>query len=486
MKKKVDYRHFICIAITLGFIACFFLFPTALGRLIESGRDLGLSFAYYFCEMFEVPHGIAPTVIETSAYPVQVFLPFSFEEFAEKWQLYWQAFVAKDNILEYLTFLGSLLADLSKFLIMVFPLFLVLYIVFVRSFQKENNDYNKDSKPLKIFKRLSAWTYRPVKAWLKGFFAFVKKYKRYWLTWALIWLFYFNAYTIVIEFVAYYMYFITAFDLSSLYLQIYKLLCDIATPATFIPLFVWCIIGYIIFDRTRKKIGYAILNHNEMKNRGFINERSIAYMLCASMGKQKTTSLTDMGLSLNVMFRDKAFEKILENDLKFPFFPWINLEKEIKRAMAKHEVYNLATCRKYIRHIRTCCAVAEISNRAVIKSIYRHLKKAYGYKYSNLLFDYDFTRYGLTYDDKLKLVDIWQVLETYAQLYFIYVIQSSLIISNYSVRTDSVLSDVGNFPIWDNDFFKRDSRLIDSFSRHSHILDFDSLRLGRKVLARPA
>ena len=62
-------------------------------------------------------------------------------------------------------------------------------------------------------------------------------------------------------------------------------------------------------------------------------------------------------------------------------------------------------------------------------------------------------------------------------------IQSSLIISNYSIRTDSILSDIGNFPAWDTDFFKRDSRLLDSFFRHAHILDFDSLRLGKKVLA---
>ena len=44
------------------------------------------------------------------------------------------------------------------------------------------------------------------------------------------------------------------------------------------------------------------------------------------------------------------------------------------------------------------------------------------------------------------------------------------------------MSDLGNFPMWNADFFKRDSRLIDSYSRHAHILDFDSLRLGRKVL----
>ena len=48
-KHKVDYRHFICIAITLGFLACsVFLYSGALGRLIESGRDLGLSVAYFF------------------------------------------------------------------------------------------------------------------------------------------------------------------------------------------------------------------------------------------------------------------------------------------------------------------------------------------------------------------------------------------------------------------------------------------------------
>lgn len=45
------------------------------------------------------------------------------------------------------------------------------------------------------------------------------------------------------------------------------------------------------------------------------------------------------------------------------------------------------------------------------------------------------------------------------------------------------MSDTGNFPAWDTDFFKRDSRLLDSFSRHAYILDFDSLRLGKKVLA---
>ena len=63
--------------------------------------------------------------------------------------------------------------------------------------------------------------------------------------------------------------------------------------------------------------------------------------------------------------------------------------------------------------------------------------------------------------------------------YFIYVIQSSLIVANYSVRTDNRMLDNGNFPLWLTDFFPKNRR---TESRHVHILDFDVLRLGKKVL----
>ena len=94
------------------------------------------------------------------------------------------------------------------------------------------------------------------------------------------------------------------------------------------------------------------------------------------------------------------------------------------------------------------------------------------------LYNYDVLRYGETYKDGLKTAHIFDVLETYAQAYFIYVIQSSLIVSNYAIRSDNAMTDGGNFPLWLTDFFTEAERP----SRHSHILDFDILRLGRKVL----
>ncbi len=96
------------------------------------------------------------------------------------------------------------------------------------------------------------------------------------------------------------------------------------------------------------------------------------------------------------------------------------------------------------------------------------------------LFGYDFERYGMTYDDGLCLGDIWQAIEEHALAYFIYTVQSSYLIANYSIRSDKQVEDLGNLPLWDTDFFARDSSL--EGSRYAHILDFDMLRLGRRML----
>ena len=464
-KKRIDYRHIICIAITLGFVACaVFVFPSALGRIIEGGRDFGLSVAFYFCRLLNIPNNITPTVNELpnmDGILPSVPIADDWEQFKADFAAYWRLWADADNFLSYFSFLGNLLYKICVFILLVMPVFIVAVVMLGRYLRRQNNDFDKDSRPLKAVKQISRYTYRPVKSWFIGFFGFVREHKPYWVAWLCIWAYNFNLFTIALEFFAFYFYFVVSYDFVNIYRQVYKLFLDLYVPFTFIPLWAWAVIALVLFDKFRKSIAYARLNHYERRNRGFINARPIVYMVCGTMGCKKTTAITDMALSQEVMFRDKAFEKILENDLKFPFFPWCNLENELQRAMEYHAVYNLATVRKFIA------------------------KKAARWQKSpcrERLFGYDYERYGLTYDDKLKTVDIWQVVETYAQLYFIYIIQSSLLIANYSVRVDGLLSDLGNFPLWNSEFFKRDSRLIDSYSRHAHILDFDSLRLGRKVI----
>ena len=120
-------------------------------------------------------------------------------------------------------------------------------------------------------------------------------------------------------------------------------------------------------------------------------------------------------------------------------------------------VYNLATVRVWIEKKRTRYEKHR-SNRLQ-------------------LYGYNSGRYGLEYDDALSVKSLFDALETYAQAYFIYVLQSSLIVSNYSVRTDNDVVTRGNFPVWSLDFFTDRRRS----SRHAHVLDFDVLRLGKKI-----
>ena len=463
--KKINYRHYIFTYIVLvSLTLSVFHFTGALTRIIESFRDLGLSVAYYFCELLEISHSITPTVSNTSIVPWTPILnlPATWEEFLLLWDKYWLLWSKKETFIGYINWLGNALLTVAQWsMLFIIPLALVLYLLFDHYMNEENNDYTKQSKAVTKYKAFLQKVYVPVKNWIISLMDFAKEHQIYTKLLLVIWLWNFNGFSIFVEFLSFYFYFVVQFSIDNLYIQVYKLFVDLTPMLAFVPTFVWIILALIAFHGMRKRIGYNTLQHNEMKNRGFINERPIVSMCCGTMGKGKTTQITDMALSTEVMFRDKAFEKILEQDLKFPYFPWITLENEIKKAMRKHIVYNLATCKNFIK--------------------WKYIKFFKHPKQQNI-FGYNFEKYGLEYNNHLEIQNIWQVLETYTQLYFIYVIQSSLLISNYSVRVDSLLDDIGNFPLWNTDFFKSDTRLMDSYSRHAHILDFDTLRLGKKVI----
>ncbi len=474
--KRFNYRHIICITIILGFLACsVFFFSGALGRLIESCRDIGLSFGFYFCELFEIPHNIMPTINDLPKVPFFDFfkpvvppeqstptvpLPDTADGFVVKWQEFWQLFINGENIKAYFSSIYNFLLTFCKVLVILLPIILVIVLMFRRYLRKQNNNYNNDTKPLRVFKVVAKYTYRPVKQWLIGFYEFLQEHKQYLIISALIWAYNFNFITIFLEFIAYYFYFVVSFDIASLYRQVYKLFIDLSVVFKTIPLFGWIVIGIVALWLFSVKQAYATLNHRERRNMGFLNERGICNEVYGYIGSGKTALLTDISLTYDVQMLNDAFEIILETDMKFVNFPWINLELELKRACCFHEVYDVWSCRRWVR-----------------KKFERWIKSPCSEK----IFDYDYNTYGLTYDNKLCSVSVWQAIKDYASAYFVYTVQSSYIISNYSIRTDRLMADIGNFPLWNTDFFKRDSRLIESFSRHSHILDFDMLRLGKKM-----
>lgn len=480
--KSLDYRHYICVAITMGCIGFGFLFPNALPRLGEAVRDVGTSLVYYFCDLILDDSPIPATVTALPSWsfapdrwePLKIF-PWTWEEFKVLWGQYWAAFFTLENLRQYGYAFADLMYYLSKFLLMAMPLFLCLFLFIGRYKNTYNNDYNKDSKPLQRAKRLLFKIAYPVCRWVRDFVGFVGEHEKYYKVWLALWLLHFNVIVIVVELVAFYLYFIVSFDWISIYTQVLKLLIDLAPMVRFLPGIVWAAIGAMVFNYICRKVAYDRLYHNERQNRGFINERGVVTIIYGNMGVGKTSMVTSMGLSAEVELRDMAFEILLETDIMFPNFPWCNLREEMKKRIESHQLVDVPSVRRWVSGCREVFALVQEDPRWWK----RQMRKRRG-RYQT--FDYDFEHFSTTYNDNLKITELYSAIEDYACAYFIYTVQTSLLISNYSVRTDNIIEDLGNFPLWDCDFFKRDARLMDAYSRHAHIIDFDMLRLGKRML----
>ena len=253
--RETNYRHYICAFLTLcTILISVFCFPYAIPRLVESFRDVGTSFGFFFCESFGKKGLVYPTVLNYSKMPFTMpdFLPETWEIFVDKWNLYWQKIGEVESIYSYLTYLRKSSLLLSFFLMFGIPIIALFTCVIISLIRKKNTDYGYDTLPLKIFKQVSKRVYLPVKKWLFEFRLFLFEHKYYLYTWLLIWLLNFNIFTIIISILAYYYYFCSTLDVASLYTQVIKLFCDLSVMLDFVPVPLWIIFAWIIFVKIRK------------------------------------------------------------------------------------------------------------------------------------------------------------------------------------------------------------------------------------------
>jgi hypothetical protein len=408
--KRRILNFVVTILISITFIAvgvC--VFKSSYLRLIESIVDFGKSFAFYFCEVFGIAHNIAPDVCKYSlVLGNSIDLPVDFDGFKSFALCYFNLLINKDNFMRWLWHIMGVIYNFLKVLLIIIPV-IILFIIFVKvAYMRGNNKYNHDTIPLKVFKGVAKFTYQPVKSFVRGYVAFIRQHGWIYKCWVVLWILQLNLATIVVEAFAYYFYFVVSFDFGTLYIQFAKLFIDLQVLFTHFPWWTLVTAAVLLFCRFREKIAHNTLRHFEANNCGFINELPIVSITCGSMGKKKTTMITDMALSQEVMFRQKAMDILQENDMKFPHFPWICFENDIQKAMAVDVIYNLATVKEWVK------GLAEQFEENGDKTI---------------IYGYDYRRYGLEYNDGLKVSNLFEILETYAQAYFIYVISSSLIVS---------------------------------------------------------
>ena len=461
MRRLRVFNITLTVLLSLWFIlAGVFHFSSSYLRLFESLSDLWQSIRYFFSMIFGLNNNVIPTVNNYSEIlKWDIFLPENFEAFKAQSSAYFSLLFSKENLVAYGSLIASILVNLAKVLAIALPAVMVLVIAIKKIYQSNNNNHNKDTVPLRVFKWISKKTFHPLKRLILSYISFLKKHNWIWISWAVLWAVQLNIATIIIAFFAFYFYFVVSFQFETVYIQFCKLFIDLQVVLKTIPFWCLSIIAYAIFYRFRKKIAISKLHHLEARNCGFINELPIVSMTCGSMGKKKTTIITDMALSQEVMFRQKAFDLLQKNDMKFPYFPWISFELDLRNCMNYGTVYNLATVKEWVEKKRIRF---EKNGNSQMR-----------------LYGYEIEKYGMYYDDGLQVWYLYDILTTYAQLYFIYIIESSLLVSNYSIREDNVFLDEGNFPLWVANFFPEQTALE---GRHAHILDFDVLRLGKKVI----
>ena len=486
-KWKNDYRHFICIGITLISFGFGFLFPNSLPRLAETLRDLAFSLAYYVCEIFaSEANPVSPTVLQMPSWqfaeqiwePLKIF-PYTWEEFQVLWEKYWQVFFTAENFTAYWYAIGDFMFYTSRVLLVLIPL-LVALVLFLQSYANEYcTDRKKRSEPLKSFEKALFTLVYPVIAWCKGFADFLRENSGYYKTWLFLWGMHFNIFSIFIAFMAYYTYFTASWDLLSLYTQLLKLLLDLTPIVRFIPALIWLLFGIWVYNYICRSMAFTRLYYYERCNRAFLKDRGIVTTIYGEMGIGKTQMVTSMALSAEIEQFDMAFEILLEKDTQFPNFPWQKFRDELKKQIDNRTIVDLPTCRKWVQR---CRIFFDRITAIYTVDEYREKCKRYKFFKNDYTFGYDYTHYRTTYNDELKIIHLYEALEDYACAYLVFTVKTSLLFSNYSIRVDSILHDLGNMPDRDNDFLNRDPEYQEAYSHHAHIIDIDMLRLGKKII----
>ncbi len=460
--KNIDYRHWISLALLLGSIAlCLFYYRFPVVRLIESAEAFGRSIAYTFLDLFNLADRFPieqtvnnyTTVNLTNAIGIDVY------ELRDKLTGVWSQIFIGWHFKAYLIFLLYWTVQVLYYgcIVIIVAMFFAAPIII--TWDDTNNKYNEDTKPLQLYKTFVARPIRRVFEWCRDFLDFFTFYG-YRGIFIGVWLLTLGIFSIILSFFAYYFWVVTAFDISTFGTQLVKLAADLVLMLSVLPWYVWAVIGAILFERWRTSYAMDKLQHMEAMNKGMLGEMPMCSFCTAPPRTGKTTLITDMALSYSALFRHKALELMNGNMKKFPRFPWILFELDLQKAIRNHEVYNLATARRWIQMRYTLFECEP---------------------YPENLWEYDVTEYPVTYNDGLTILPLRDVLENYAQEYFIYFLQTSILVSSYGIREDYIFIDEGNFPLLDTNFFAREPADIPDISTYAHIIDFDMLRLGKKM-----
>lgn len=481
-KGKIKYILLSVMLLLVSLLYAVLYFRGVSLRLWQSIKDLGLSAAYYVTELF-FPGWLSGTItptVQNIPQGVTEVLPSEYSGFKDKIIAFGKLLIAKENLQGFFGGIAGMLKPLLQVLILlILPTLCIIILKLMRQ-PKIDNNHGGMTKPFKVWVKIEDKVIFPVIDFLKEYLSWLNAHRKIVLLLGLVWAYNLNALTILIEAFAYLFYFSAAGGDWKIYTQIAKLAIDLTPALTFLPKFVWVIVAYLIFNHIRRKIGFAVLDEKEAHNQELLENHPGNLVIEGKPRVGKTLVNADMNLSQDIIFREKAHEKMFERRMEFPFFKWDILEQTLKNFRKNIGNFNLPKLRGFLAKMRE-----HYEGRAVLTSeeqekFLTSVQKL-GYIGNDFIFDYDALRYGLEYDDNLRIVSIWDTVKNYAEEYYIYTCPTPLNIGNFSTREDIDWIDYGNHPLLVWDFFRSSPRESFARSKYSHNLIFDALRLGKKI-----
>ncbi len=474
--------HYIAILlIIVSVILGVFKFDLSYERFGQNLYDMFSSLIYYINKVFFNIQDQTPEFVSISEINLAKVVPFDIYKLQEKFEYFGEYLISANNLKNYLMFLLRIALSVVVIFSFLIPIFLLVKRKIKKAYlrRSEDDDRYAETDELKYFKSKIEPKILLVYYWFRSFLSFVFSRGYYVKILLVIWLLNLNVISILACLVGIYFYFLASFDIGYLVTTLIKFGADILITFVSANILFWLVLIYVCLTNALKKVAYMILEHHEMKNRGFINAQPLGTLGCATMGAGKTSLSVDMALSTSVMFKDKALEILIKYDMKFPNFPWLQFEDDLKQCYQNH-IQRQEDLKKYgtslVDVTKTIYNLAS-SKYWVISKCQEFLKNPC---VSNL-WGYDFEKYKMECDDDLKITDLFEALITYSKVYLIYIVQTSYIFGNLSIREDMFCDD-GYLPLWITDFFHRSPSESIENSRFAKIFDYDMFRLGKKML----
>lgn len=481
-ERKDTYDVISIALVCISLLFAVFRFEGVFTRLLQGIRDFGLSVAFYFTELPGLELGVITPTVGEIPQGIESLLPFEWPEFVAKMETFFTLFFDKEDLSVFFDDLIYNLVNVLSYALTFAPAVILIIFLCCWAYKQPNNNKGKTG-PRKAFEKLEETVYVPIRDFIKGYVEYVQLYRLVRNVLLAIWLYNLNVITLAFEVIAYLLYAAyELFNVQALYAQLVKLVYDVSVPLLFLPWWFTAIVVYRWFDKMRKNLAVASLQFFEACNKEFLKLYLGALFIVGKQRMKKTTIITDMALSQEVIYREEAFERFKNRDKQFPFFPWQELEEFYFRSQERHTLPTLASCREFIKKLRIRFekyALYEKYPNLVNSSLLAFRK--YGYTHDDFLFGYDWQKYGLTYVDGLTLISIFDAIESYLQLFYIYAAPTSLIFGNYSIRTDIRWADEGNFPLLDADFFNRNPEDMLEESQYAHVAHLDSFRIYKVV-----